>query len=340
MPVEQRIIGGGLLFVGIAIVLILIFLFTLGGPSAREAYEQIVSELYPNYVAAQNEGDYLGMQRTAERILKLLDEADRTAVVKLIRAEATTDRELRRLQERLEDGTFGNNVEGRYGFDGDWFEERTHRALQRLHKALTEDLKALREIRVTAREARQALAEARLGSGRPLEQPPPRTVPTDSIDPNPVYAGDAALYCAFGVAGVELEKALETKGAGAKARSARLRWNAVSPTVRSRLATAVESIPERAETLGRIAAEIERSLRVVAGDPTAAGKVELLLGKAAVLVGSGLDAPHREAFQANRARFASGSVIVTLLQNEAAMLHPYLATVRGLGQALGKKFAE
>jgi len=340
MAAEQRIIGGGLLMVGVVIVLILIFLFTQRTKSAPEAYEEITTKHWPAYTRARDKDDYQGVREASEEILRVLDEADRVAVVKLIDAEATTDVEIRQLSKLIQAGGLEKNAEGLFELDGAWYVEKSHRALRQLTEAV-EGVKGLREIRTAVREARAALAEVRLGSGLPLEPGAARPVPRDDIDQNPIYRNDAELYRVLGTDPATVQKALQTNGAGARARSARLRWNARgNDGLRTRLAAAVQGIPVKAETLTRTAIAIGHAAGNLAGDAEATRKGDALLAKAVVLVGSGLDAPHAAAFKANKAAFQSVAALARVLQNEADMLKPYVTTVPGLGAALGNKFAE
>ncbi|MHC4136932.1 MAG: hypothetical protein ACYTDU_04000 [Planctomycetota bacterium] len=340
MPAEQRIIGVGLLTVGIVIVLVLIFLFTQQRRSAPEAYEEIVSKHWPAYQRARDKDDYRAVRQAAEEILRVLDEADRVAVLKPIKADATADREIGQLAKLIESGGLEKNVEGLFEFERDWYVEKSHRALRQLAEALG-DAKALKEIRTAAREARAAIAEISLGSGLPLEPGAARPVPKDDIDPNPVYANDAELYRVLGIEAPAVNKALQTKGDSAKARSARLRWNARgNDSARARLAEAVRAIPEKAEGLTRTATTIGHAAGNLAGDADATRKGDALLGKAVVLLGSGLDAEHRAVFKESKEKFRSVAALAKVLQNEADMLEPYVTTAPGLGAALGNKFRE
>lgn len=340
MPAEQRIIGGGLLMVGIVIVLVLIFLFTQGGMNAPDAHKEIVSKHWPAYMKARDQNGYLGMKQAAEEILRVLDDADRVAVVKLIKADATTDREIRPLQRLLENGGLEKNVEGLFEFERDWYVEKSHRALRQLAEDV-DGVKELKDIRTAAREARTAIAELRLGSGLPLEPGAARPVPKDAIENNPVYANDAELFRVLGIEGKAVLKALQTKGDGAKARSARLRWNAKgNDGARERLAKAVQAIPSQAESLTRTATTIGHAAGNLAGDPDATRKGDTLLGKAVVLLGSGLDAEHAAVFKERKEEFRSVGALAAVLKNEADMLKPYVTTAPGLGEALGNKFRE
>ena len=340
MPAEQRIIGGGLLMVGVAIVLVLIFLFTQERTNAPEAYEEIISKHWPAYQRARKKDDYQGMQKAAAEILRVLDEADQVAVVKLIKADATTDREIRQLEKLIEEGGLEKNVDGYFELEGEWYVEKSHRALRQLAEAVG-GVRALKEIRTAARETRAAIAEISLGSGLPLEPGAARSVPRDDIDKNPVYANDAGLYRVLGTEAAAVTKALQTKGGTAKARSARLRWNARgNDGARARLAEAVKAIAGKAEGLKRTATTIGHAAGNLAGDADATRKGDALLGKAVVLLGSGLAAEHSAVFKQNKEKFRTVSALGKVLQNEARMLEPYVTTAPGLGTALGNKFAE
>ncbi|MHC4970705.1 MAG: hypothetical protein ACYTG3_00050 [Planctomycetota bacterium] len=340
MPAEQRIIGGGLLMVGVVIVLVLIFLFTRTTVNAPDAHQEIVSKHWPAYMKARDQDSYLGVKNAAEEILRVLDEADRVAVVKLIKADATTDREVRQLQKLIESGGLEKNVDGLFEFEREWYVEKSHRALRQLSTAI-DGVKVVKEIRTAARDTRSAIDEIRLGSGLPLEPAPAGTVPKDDIAGNPVYANDAELFRVLGVEGEAVLKALQTKGDSAKARSARLRWNAKGKDgARAQLAEAVQAIPAQAESLTRTATTIGHAAGNLAGDADATRKGDALLGKAVVLLGSGLDAEHAAVFKESREKFRSVAALAAVLKNEADMLKPYVTTAPGLGAALGSKFRE
>jgi hypothetical protein len=340
MPAEQRIIGGGLLMVGVVIVLILIFLFTQGRMGAPEAYQEIMNKHWPAYERTRDKNDYLGMKNAAGEILRVLDEADRVAVVKLIKADATTDRDIRILQKMIESDAFEKNVDGLFEFQGEWYVEKSHRALRELADAV-EGVKVVKEIRTTARDTRTAIAEIRLGSGLPLEPGPAREVPKDDIDPNPVYANDVELFRVLGIEAKAVDKALQTTGGGAKARSARLRWNAKgNDSAREHLSEAVQEIPRLAEGLKRTAITIGHAVGSLAGDAEATRKGDALLGKAVVLLGSGLDAEHAKVFRESKEEFRSVTALAAVLRNESDMLKPYVVTAPDLGVVLEKKFRE
>ena len=200
MPAEQRIIGGGLLMVGVVIVLVLIFLFTRTTVNAPDAHQEIVSKHWPAYMKARDQDSYLGVKNAAEEILRVLDEADRVAVVKLIKADATTDREVRQLQKLIESGGLEKNVDGLFEFEREWYVEKSHRALRQLSTAI-DGVKVVKEIRTAARDTRSAIDEIRLGSGLPLEPAPAGTVsapsnveePARSTLAPPRTVSDAAL---------------------------------------------------------------------------------------------------------------------------------------------------
>ena len=69
MAAQERIIGGGFLIFGVAIVLILLYIFAWSGVGSQEAYEQIAGELFPAYLDSEKRGEYLEMKGHARDIL-------------------------------------------------------------------------------------------------------------------------------------------------------------------------------------------------------------------------------------------------------------------------------
>jgi hypothetical protein len=340
MPAEQRIIGGGLLIVGVAVVLILIFLFSQGGMTPREAHDQLMDEIFPAWLEAEKDGDYIGLKRNAEAALDVLDEGGRNGIIKFLQG-APGNKTAQRLLGIIRNDGFEKNAKGLFEFDGDWFKDSSHRALVRLREAV-EGVKALREVREIAGAARAAVEMARTGSGMAVPFAGAKPVPKDDVsivDPNPVYVHDVDLYRVFGVKADDVEKALATPDPGAgKARSARLRWNQeVAP---SNVGARVASIPERAEALLRVSTDVLRSTRELADDADAAEKLAAYLDTAAGLVGAGLSGDPKAAFAENREKFQDGAAIAAVLKRESEMLGAYRATVRNFGASLSKTFGE
>jgi hypothetical protein len=88
MAVRDRVIGGGLLVIGVAIVLILIYLFKLGSMQPTEAYEKIRDDLYPAYEKAEAEREYGEMTAVSKEIVKVLDAAGPKLVKDRFRSDA------------------------------------------------------------------------------------------------------------------------------------------------------------------------------------------------------------------------------------------------------------
>jgi hypothetical protein len=340
MPAEQRIIGGGLLIVGVAVVLILIFLFSQGGMSAREAHDKLMDEIFPAWLEAEEDGDYIGLKRDAEEALAVLDEGGRNGIIKFLQG-APGNKTAQRLLGIIKDEGFEKNAKGLFEFEGDWYRDSSHRALVRLREAV-EGVKALREVREIAVSARAAVELARAGSGMAVPLAAAKPVPKDDVsivDPNPVYVHDVELYRVFGVKGGDVEKALATPDPGAgKARTARLRWNKdIAP---SNVGERVASIPERAAALLRVSTDVLRSTRELADDKDAAKKLASYLDTAAGMVGAGLAGEPKTAFTENREKFQDGAAIAAVLKRESEMLGAYRATVREFGASLAKTFGE
>jgi hypothetical protein len=338
MAVQQRIIGGGLLLAGIAVVLILMFLFTDKGMPWDEAYAKLRNEIYPRYVEAERaaEYDYLKITGIAQEVKDLEGRTPMASVLKEARADAvkgdTTAQGLIRL---FDDGAFDKNLQELYALDGGWFDGKTHGVLRLLGRSLEKEaVPALVEARRTARKAQDVLDQLRIGSGLELATPPAATQGM-----NPLAAADARLLAVLGLQAAEVQKALAAKGDSAKAKSARLVWNqADSAGERTKLAEALERIPALAETINRAAVALGKSEQDVKGLPASgdgAKRAAEFVRAAAAQLATGLDADARQAFEKD----ATIAMIADALRQDAKLLSGYAPNARGLGQALVRNFA-
>ena len=336
MAVQQRIIGGGLLLAGIAVVLILIFLFGLNkGVPWDEAYTQLRTEIYPRYVEAREKGDYLGMQRIAEQVKDLEKNTEMASVVKQARADALKDGQAQGLVSLFDERAFEKNIEGLYALDGGWFDDSTHRVLRLLSRSLDKDaVPALVEARRTAKRALETLEQLRLGSGLALPTPP---APTEGM--NALATADAHVFAVLSLPAAEVQKALAAKGDSAKAKSARLVWNqGDSATARQTLAEALAEIPTLAETITRASVALgkcEQDVKGLDASSDGAKRAKEFVRSAAAHLASGLDPAARQAFEKD----ATIAMIADALRQDAKLLVGYSPNARGLGQALAKNFA-
>jgi hypothetical protein len=340
MASEQRIISGALLIVGVVVLVILLkYLPDEAEISPEQAQQDVTQDLWPDYVRAEEKGDYASMKRLAAGIEETIGAGGRVPVLKYLSAAGATNKSIRRLVELIEDGTFAKNAEGLFGYKDHWFGEVTHRAAIGLDEAIHTRLKTLRYIRATAATAHQAVEEARAGAKLPIELPAALPAPEGKapvMDPNPVLDFDRDLYRVFGLPAEELAKALQTKNPGGAARPARIRWNrdiAAGP-----LSKDVDSIPERAGTLVTLANDIERWSTTLSKEPAAAGALADLLERGATLVADGVTGPPKEQYVANRALFAKAEAIGAILRIEAQMLESYLVPVRVLAKQFAVEF--
>jgi hypothetical protein len=338
MPAEQRIIGGGLLIIGVAVVLILIFFFSQGELTAREAHDKLMDETFPAWLTAEEDRDYLKQKRASEEALSILKEGGKNGVIKILQA-ATTDKKSQRLLKLIQDGGFEKNAEGMFEFDKGWYGETSHRALRKLRDAV-EGVKLLREVRDIAHATDAALGLVRLGSGMAVPAGAVKPVPKDDVpvmEPNPVYVHDVELYRAFGALAKDIQAALGSADPGAgKARSARLRWN--KEIGASNLGERVASIPEKAQALLDASTEIMRSTRDLGDDAGAKDALDVYLEAAVGLVGAGLQGDQKAVFDENRDKFKKGAAIAAILKRESEMLAAYRPTIRDLGTSLSGRF--
>ncbi|NJN14391.1 MAG: hypothetical protein HC813_01745 [Planctomycetes bacterium] len=341
MAAEQRIIGGGLLIGGIAVALILLYLFNWGGMSAPNAVEELEKSVYPAYAKAESLRDYVGMRREAKQALELIEKGGAVGVMKHLQGTATGGgKEAKALYALAKEGVFEKNAEGLFSHAGEWFQEGTHRALSDVAEAVDEGMKVLRQLRETAEATHAALGEARTGSGKEIslpeaKSPGPEEIPI--VDPNPIFSHDEAHFAVFGVRAEVVTDALATPNPGGKATSARLRWN--RDIVTSGLSRQVDGIPEQAESLKGLATRIELGARTASGDPAAAKALEAILKRGAEGAIARLPEEAKAAFEPSRALFEKGDVLARVLRREAAMLAPYLSTIRALAAVFGSEFA-
>jgi hypothetical protein len=341
MPAEQRIVGGGLLIVGIAIVLILLYIFTWGGTSPEQGLEELRGSVYPAWLRAEERGDYAEMKRRAQEALDVVAKHGRAAITKQLQGEATGgDRDSQRLYDLVAKDGFERNAQGLYSFQDGWFRSASHQALSDLAEAVDSKARALRRIREAARDADKAMAQAREGSGHPLAYPPAKEVPEELavVDPNPVYAADRELFRVFGITPEALAAALGVPNPGGKATSARILWN--RDVVPGNLDQRVERVPEEARALPEAATAIRSACEALARDPEAAAATGKLLRRAADLLAEDLAADAKAAFEEHRAAFQDPDALARVLAHEAKMLEPYLATIRELGRTFEKEFAK
>jgi len=330
MAVQQRIIGGGLLIAGIAVVLILIFLFTNKGVPWDEAYDQFRKEIYPRYVKAEEEGDYLGLQRIAEDALKIEKGTAMPSVLQEIKAEAAKgNAQAQALQKLFESDAFAKNAQGLYAIDEGWYESRPHSALRLLKRSLGEAMPALLDARRTAKTATAVVADLRLGSG--LELP----LPAAATASDPVALADGTLFAVFGLRAEDVAKALSAKGESAKAKSARLVWNQADASgTRSRLAQEMTKIPALAETIERASVALGKSEQDLKDLDAAKKQGAAYVKTAAAQLAAGIESAARGAFEAE----ATIASIAATLRHEAKTLKTYASDAASLGQALAGGF--
>ncbi len=335
MAVQQRIIGGGLLLAGIAVVLILIFLFSNRGMDPAEAHRKLKDEIYPAYVKADEAGDYVKIRDIAKEAKEVEAGTAMAAVLKEVAtAAATGDRDARGLLKLLQavgpegGNAFDQNVKGLFELDGGWYESRSHTALRLLKRSLDDAVPALIDARRAAKTLGTTLDALRLGSG--LEIPLPAA---DASAKHPVVAADAAIFRAFALSPAEVRKALSAKGAGAKANSARLVWNQANSTDdRARLAAELAKVPRMAEAMERAAVALGKAEQDLKGRADAAKQAQQYLKSASDQVAAALDAAARPPGE-----FPIAEIAAALMQ-EAKVLKAVAVNAPDLGQALAQAF--
>jgi hypothetical protein len=336
MPVQQRIIGGGLLLAGIAVVLILIFLFNTPGMDAAEAYGKLRNEIYPAYVKADQEGDYTKLRALAEEAKGIEKNTTMAAVLKEMRAAAAGgDRDAQGLLKLFEPGgtsgsAFDQNRNDLYELDGGWYDSRSHTALRQLKRCLDDAVPAIVEARRAAKSLQATLEQLRLGSG--LEIPLPEA---DKIAKHPVAAADALQFRVFGLKPLDVTQALKTKGAGAKANSARLVWNQQDASDdRRRLADELAKLPRNADAMERAAVALGKAADDLEGREDARKQAQQYLKNASNQLAAALDAAARP-----EGDFKIPEIAEALMQ-EAKVLKPLAVNAPDLGKALAGGFAQ
>lgn len=330
MAVQQRIIGGGLLLAGIAVVLILIFLPLSKEMPSTEAYQRLRNEIYPAYVKAEDAGDYVKLRSIAKEANELKGKTAMTAVLKEAEAAAATgDREARGLLKLLQGDAFDRNANDLYELDGSWYDSRSHTALRLLKRSLDEAVPALVDARRAAQALGTAIEQLRLGSG--LEIPLPAK---DAAAKHPVAAADAELFRGFALKPADIASALKAQGAGAKANTARLVWNQKEATAdRARLAEEIAKLPRIADSIERAAVALGKADQDLKGRDDAGKQAMQYLKTASDKLAAALDAPARPAGE-----YPIGEIATALVQ-EARILKAVASNAPGLGQALSQPFA-
>jgi hypothetical protein len=344
MAIQQRIIGGGLLLAGIAVVLILIFKVHFSGVPEQEAYDRFLNEIHPEYARVQGAVEagereaYLELKRIAEEAQALAADTAMASVRKRIDADAARgDPKALALQKLLQGEAFKHNADGLYELEGEWYDDTTHYHLQQLKRSLlVEAVPALADARKVAKAAAEVVDGLRLGSGLELATAEP--APEES----PVVAADAGLFRVLGIAPSEVAKALATKGAGAKANSTRLVWNGtddaarqpLNARARARLAEDLARLPRHAEVVERAVAKLGLSETNLKGRDKAKKPAEEYVRQAARHLALVLDPAARQAVEAQ----ASLGAVAEILKREAKLLKGHAANAPGLGTALAGNF--
>lgn len=340
MAAEQRIIGGGLLLVGVGIALLLYFLFSGGGPTPEEAKRRLTEEIWPKREKAEKEGDYLAMQRAAQEAVDLLRKAGSSSVRNYFESLGLADRSSQRLAEALRNGEFEKNAQGLFAFEGRWVPDNAHRGLKRIAETIEGRLVALRRVRETANELRRAFDEVREGSGLPLPLPEAKGAANDEppfANPNPVYDNDRELFRAFGLPAKELEAAFATPDPKGRSTSARLRWNQNSSL--AALADKVAELRSQAQAIELAAGDLDSTVRQVAAIPEASEALAAQMRRAADALAAGLDAAPRAEFDRQRATFEKAENLTKAMRRVAEYLQPYALPSQDLAAALRKRFA-
>jgi len=337
MAAEQRIVGGGLLVVGIAVALILVYAFWDAGLTPEEAYARIKEGPWPTFLEAEEKSDYLAMKRQAAEIVAMLEEAGRTPVLKRVAADAATasGAGLRRLREMADKGELEKIAGGRYPFEGEWFVSNLHRELTELAAAV-EELDSMAKPRRVARAAHEAVALARTGSLGKVEIGEVASRPERPAE-IPVPANDAELFRVLGTDRDALAAALETPSQPAgKARTARLRWNKTVAT--GTLAEDLRELPVWIRSLERHGRTIRRSYMAVRDDPDAKKRADHHIGKAYRLLGAELTEPHAKAWDEAEDKLKNADEIAGVLEAETRVLEPYRLRIPSLAPLFKRTF--
>jgi len=325
MAVQQRIIGGGLLLAGIAVVLILIFLFTNKGVPWDEAYDKFRKDIHPRYVKAEEAGDYNALRRIAEEANEVEKTTAMASVMQEVRSEAAKgNAQAQALLKLFDSNAFAKNAQDQYALDGEWYDSRTHSVLRLLKRSLADATSALLDARKAAKALSAVVADLRLGSGLELPLPAASGAP------------DAAVFAVFGLKVADVQGALAAKGESAKAKSARLVWGqADASSTRARLAQELATVPAFADAMERAAVALGKSDQDVKGLDTAKKHAAQYVKSAASQLAAGLEGPAREAFEKD----ATIETVAEALKQDAKLLKGYAPGAPALGQALTKNFA-
>ncbi|MEE8106489.1 MAG: hypothetical protein V3T86_13210 [Planctomycetota bacterium] len=293
MGVEQRIIGGGLLIAGIAICLILVFVFGgFGGDiTPGEARTQVLSELFPRYERYVKGKNYHEARKVATEIESVIASGGAVNVKKLITADATTNRVAKRLHKLIRADAFAKNTENRWEFENKWFSGRTCALLRDLQAAVEDGaIKPYREAVRTAEATTEMIALARTASAKALEAKVP-ALPAGA--PQTLTALNE-LFSVYSVSVEEMTAGLATPApAAGKSRSARIKWNRTAS--KTDLPKRVRQLVAQSKALRTAGGNIERLGETLKSDAEADAVVARFLTQAATAVGGKLDDAARKS---------------------------------------------
>ncbi|MFQ5843666.1 MAG: hypothetical protein ACE5JG_01625 [Planctomycetota bacterium] len=328
MAVRERVIGSGYLVVGLAVVVILLIVFTGGGMGGEEARDRLL-DLYARYLKAGEQEDYLQQKRVAAEAAGVIGDAGRAAVKRALEGARQREREARGLLRLMRERTFVRNADGEFQFDGAWFPIEPYHALRGAEAALEGPVRrALHpqnrdSVRGVARLATEALDEARAGSGRAIPLP---AAAGGGAGDDRVLRADRELYRVFAVDDRALVAAL---GAPQGNKSARLRWN--RDFAGGDLADLLGAVPGHVRAVRKAADALERHGAALGGSADAQAAARKLLKRAAAVVARGMPAEEQ-------ARYETISGLVALLRAESALLEPHLEGLPDLAAAFRRKF--
>ncbi len=334
MAAEHRIIGGGLLIVGVLVVVALLLLFNRPGMAPEEAADEILKKVQPKFQAAEQAGEYLVMRNEAKRALELLDAAGPNLVLKVVQTLATGDPKAAVVQRLLEAGAYAKAADDLFAFDDRWYAPAPHRALTLVKQAAEGSaLRNLRTIRETARDLAKALDDARKGSGQAIE-PPSASAPSGRGLPGPILellAADAELYRSFALPVRALKAALGAADPGGEATSARGRWN--RDLAASGLPRGLRELDVLVRSLRDGSNALVQAKKALGEHPEARAAAALYLKRAGDSVASGLAADARAALH-------DADALARFLAAEADLLQPTLVNAKEFGEFLTPDAAE
>ncbi|MHC4849910.1 MAG: hypothetical protein ACYTEG_15860 [Planctomycetota bacterium] len=333
MPAEQRVITFG--FVAIGLIIVGLLLWAFGGDNQVEpTVENLKTELYPRYKAAEKDRNYNDWRKAAQEILDALEAGKRKTIETNLQAASIGDsRDVQRLYALITDGVVDRVAKQEYPYGKEFYPQAVHNALMDLEEVVSKEFKTLKEARVLSGELEDALEMLRKGSGQPV--PAPAAVDLGD-EKNPLLLHDAKTFAVLRLDPALVTGALQTKNPGGGANVARINWNKGMPG--TKINESLMGLRSQLAEATQVAARFRTGNKLIQEHPQGPAAAKKIYSKACDRLASKLPTAVREQFDAGREAYEKGDVIVARLDAEVKILTAGDERWEALGKALQGKF--